>query len=156
PPPRRLPSSAALSGPTSPPRYSSRRPTAPRCSSRPSTLLCFPSPPCTAMPPQVVHSRYPSPFTTANQCRSMRGRSTKAMVEVKTRCTSSSFVCFSVHLLPDARGRLAATTSHLFLSQRQQEKKGRFTSRCRPHHSHKETPASLPATRTSLTRRFLH
>uniref|UniRef100_A0A453K141 Uncharacterized protein n=1 Tax=Aegilops tauschii subsp. strangulata TaxID=200361 RepID=A0A453K141_AEGTS len=79
PPPRRLPSSAALSGPTSPPRYSSRRPTAPRCSSRPSTLLCFPSPPCTAMPPQVVHSRYPSPFTTANQCRSMRGRSTKAM-----------------------------------------------------------------------------
>ncbi|XP_044395751.1 uncharacterized protein [Triticum aestivum] len=103
------------------------------------------------MPPQVVHSRYPSPFTTANQCRSMRGRSTKAMVEVKTRCTSSSFVCFSVHLLPDARGRLAATTSHLFLSQRQQEKKGRFTSRCRPHHSHKETPASLPATRTSLT-----
>uniref|UniRef100_A0A453K0W9 Uncharacterized protein n=1 Tax=Aegilops tauschii subsp. strangulata TaxID=200361 RepID=A0A453K0W9_AEGTS len=124
PPPRRLPSSAALSGPTSPPRYSSRRPTAPRCSSRPSTLLCFPSPPCTAMPPQVVHSRYPSPFTTANQCRSMRGRSTKAMVEVKTRCTSSSFVCFSVHLLPDARGRLAATTSHLFLSQRQQEKKG--------------------------------
>ncbi|XP_044395757.1 uncharacterized protein [Triticum aestivum] len=31
------------------------------------------------MPPQVVHSRYPSPFTTANQCRSMRGRSTKAM-----------------------------------------------------------------------------
>nr|XP_045084426.1 uncharacterized protein LOC109757865 isoform X9 [Aegilops tauschii subsp. strangulata] len=72
-------------------------------------------------------------------------------VEVKTRCTSSSFVCFSVHLLPDARGRLAATTSHLFLSQRQQEKKGRFTSRCRPHHSHKETPASLPATRTSLT-----
>ncbi|XP_044395756.1 uncharacterized protein [Triticum aestivum] len=75
------------------------------------------------MPPQVVHSRYPSPFTTANQCRSMRGRSTKAMVEVKTRCTSSSFVCFSVHLLPDARGRLAATTSHLFLSQRQQEKK---------------------------------
>uniref|UniRef100_A0A8R7UBL4 Uncharacterized protein n=1 Tax=Triticum urartu TaxID=4572 RepID=A0A8R7UBL4_TRIUA len=79
PPPRRLPSSATLFGPTSPPRYSSRRPTAPRCSSRPSTLMCFPSPPRTAMTPQVVHSRYPSPFTTSNQCRSTRGRSTKAM-----------------------------------------------------------------------------
>ncbi|XP_044451996.1 uncharacterized protein [Triticum aestivum] len=31
------------------------------------------------MLPHVVHSRYPSPFTTANQCRSTRGRSTKAM-----------------------------------------------------------------------------
>uniref|UniRef100_A0A8R7USY3 Uncharacterized protein n=1 Tax=Triticum urartu TaxID=4572 RepID=A0A8R7USY3_TRIUA len=101
PPPRRQPSLAALSGPTSPPRYSSRRPTVPRCSSRPSTALCFPSPPRNATLRQAVHGRYPSPFTTANQGRSTMGRSTKAMVPVKTRCISSSFVCFSVHLLPD-------------------------------------------------------
>ncbi|XBI46054.1 hypothetical protein VPH35_110389 [Triticum aestivum] len=68
-------------------------------------------------------------------------------VEVKTRCTSSSFVCFSVHLLPDDWQRLPL---YLFLSQRQQEKKVQFISRCCPHHRHKETPASLPATHTSL------
>ncbi|XBH78461.1 hypothetical protein VPH35_104703 [Triticum aestivum] len=47
--------------------------------------------------------------------------------------------CFSVHLLPDL---------HMFISR--VDLYWRCTSRCRPHHRHKETPASLPDTRTSL------
>ncbi|XP_040248181.1 uncharacterized protein [Aegilops tauschii subsp. strangulata] len=68
------------------------------------------------MPPHVVHSRYPSPFTTANQCRSTRGRSTKAMTfndpVAGVRPTPSPLVFFQFETVRAAWGDSPETTLH--------------------------------------------